>query len=58
MADDATLCAWCGEPIQPAAAGAYVVRTGEHALPACGVGCLAELVALVAGVRLGATGRD
>ncbi len=46
-------CAWCGEPVPAAPAGAYVVHTGEHELPVCSAGCLAELVALVAGVRLG-----
>jgi len=54
MTDDATACAWCGEPIPAAAADAYVVRAGEHRLPTCGAGCLVELVAITAGVRLGA----
>jgi len=54
MANDAPACAWCGRPVPTAAAGAYVVHAGEHRLPACSAGCLAELVAIVAGVRLGA----
>ncbi len=48
------VCAWCGGPIPTGAGGAYVVHAGEHELPTCGAGCLAELVAIVAGVRLGA----
>ena len=57
MTDDAPVCASCGAPIPTTAAGAYVVHAGEHALPACGVGRPAELVATVAGVRLGAEAR-
>ncbi len=54
---DATACAWCAGPIPPSSAGAFVVHAGGGDLPACSAGCLAELVALVAGVRLG-DGRD
>ena len=52
MSERVMPCAWCGEPIPTAAAGAYVVRAGEHQLATCGAGCLAELVVIVAGVRL------
>ena len=47
-------CAWCGESIPTGATGAYVVHAGEHELRTCGAVCLAELVAIVAGVQLGA----
>ena len=50
---DAPASGWCGEPVPTAARGAHVVHAGEYALPVCSAGCLAELVALVAGVRLG-----
>ena len=53
MSERVVPCAWCGQPVPAAAAGAYVVRSGEHELPTCSAGCLAELVAIVAGVRLG-----
>ncbi len=53
MSERVVPCAWCGEPIPTAAAGAYIVHAGEHELPVCDAGCLAELVAIVAGVRLG-----
>ncbi len=52
MRERVVTCAWCGEPIPAAAVAAYVVRAGEHALATCGAGCLAELVVIVAGVRL------
>ena len=52
MSERVVPCAWCGEPIPTAADGAYIVHAGEHRLPTCGAGCLAELVAIVAGVRL------
>ena len=55
--DDALACAWCGGPVPGTAVGAYVVHAGEHELPACSAGCLAALVATVAGVRLG-VGRE
>ena len=57
MSERAVPCSWCGQPVPAAAVGAYVVHAGEHQLPACSAGCLAELVATVAGVRLGAEAR-
>ncbi len=47
---DAT-CAWCSEPIPPAAVDAHVVRGADHELPACSPSCLAELVAMITGAR-------
>ncbi len=52
MRERVMTCAWCDEPIPPAAVAAYVVRSGEYQLATCGAGCLAELVVIVAGVRL------
>jgi hypothetical protein len=46
-------CAWCSAAIPAGVRDAHVVHAGEHRLPTCGAGCLAELVAIVAGVRLG-----
>ena len=51
---DATVCAWCGTPIPADAGAAHVIHAGDHAVTTCSVACLAELVAMVAGVRLDA----
>jgi len=51
----AAICAWCSAAIPAGVRGAHAVHAGEHTLPVCSAGCLTELVALVAGVRLLAT---